>query len=335
MTAPKVSVILAVYNAGKYLIRCMDSVINQTLRDIEIICVDDGSTDNSLILLQQYAEQDSRIRVIVQENQGAGAARNTGLFHACGEYLSFLDSDDFFEPTMLEKAYEKAMLSDADIVVFGSDHFLEENESSEEIPWAIQTCFLPAFRPFSRQDLSGNVFKVFVGWAWDKLIRSDFVKKNHLTFQEIRTSNDMRFTFLCVILAERIDVDPAIYAHHRRNISTSLSNTREKSWHCFHDALCSIRRELIERDLFEELEQDYINYTLHASLWNLTTITGPKKAVLYQKLKAEWFQDFGITGKPAAYFYDQNEYRRYRHIKSMNYSSWMLFRKIAAKIRER
>ena len=93
----KVSVILPVYNASDYLHQCMDSIVGQTLKDIEIICVDDGSTDNSLDILKEYEQKDKRVKVIQQKNAGAGAARNNGLSIATGEYLSFLDSDDFFE----------------------------------------------------------------------------------------------------------------------------------------------------------------------------------------------------------------------------------------------
>ena len=82
----KVSVIVPVYNVEKYLKDCLDSVVNQTLEDIEIICVNDGSTDNSLAILEEYAEKDSRIKIITQENKGLGGARNTGLYHANGEY---------------------------------------------------------------------------------------------------------------------------------------------------------------------------------------------------------------------------------------------------------
>ena len=119
----KVSVILPVYNASDYLHQCMDSIVGQTLKDIEIICVDDGSTDNSLDILKEYEQKDKRVKVIQQKNAGAGAARNNGLSIATGEYLSFLDSDDFFEPDMLEKAYEKAKGSNAQIVVFRSDQY--------------------------------------------------------------------------------------------------------------------------------------------------------------------------------------------------------------------
>ena len=100
----KVSVIMPVYNVEKYLHQCMDSLVQQTLTDIEIICVDDGSTDNSLAILQEYAQRDSRIIVLQQKNSGAGVARNTGMKIVKGEYLAIVDSDDFFELDMLEKA---------------------------------------------------------------------------------------------------------------------------------------------------------------------------------------------------------------------------------------
>ena len=104
----KVSVILPVYNVESCLGECMDTLQKQSLKEIEIICVDDGSTDNSLAILEERAESDKRIRVIKQENLGAAAARNHGFTYATGEYVLFLDSDDFFKKDMLKKAYEAA-----------------------------------------------------------------------------------------------------------------------------------------------------------------------------------------------------------------------------------
>ena len=101
MEEPIVSVIIPVYNAEKFLKQCLNSVISQTLKEIEIICVDDGSTDNTNAILKAFSEKDQRITVIHQQNAGAGAARNNGLRRAKGKYLSFLDADDFFEKTML------------------------------------------------------------------------------------------------------------------------------------------------------------------------------------------------------------------------------------------
>lgn len=99
---PSVSVIIPVYNIEKFLSACLDSVCSQTLKDIEIICVDDGSTDSSLAILHRYKKQDERVIVLTQQNQGAGAARNYGLSIAKGEYLAFLDSDDFLNRIYLK-----------------------------------------------------------------------------------------------------------------------------------------------------------------------------------------------------------------------------------------
>ena len=125
--SPKVSVIVPVYNVSEYLGQCLDSILLQTLQDIEVICVNDGSTDDSLDILQGYAMFDERLKIISQENAGAGAARNNGIKHATGEYIICLDSDDFFEPDMLEKMVAKAEEDGSDVVVCDFYFFNNEN----------------------------------------------------------------------------------------------------------------------------------------------------------------------------------------------------------------
>ena len=119
----KVSVIIPVFNAAEFLDQCLYSIREQTLHDIEIICVDDGSTDTSWEILQRHKKEDSRIHIFQQNHGFAGRARNLGLSKANGQYLSFLDSDDFFEPSMLERAYLKAEAEQLDIVCFRCNHF--------------------------------------------------------------------------------------------------------------------------------------------------------------------------------------------------------------------
>lgn len=310
----KVSVIIPIYNAEKYLHQCMDSIVGQTLREIEIICVDDGSTDHSAEILKEYQDRDQRISVITQENAGAGAARNRGLMEARGEYLSFLDADDFFEVDMLRTAYEKAKEARAQIVVFGSDQYRDDLEAFQSVNWTIRKRSLPPYRPMDYRTFTENVFKVFVGWAWDKLFERKFISERHLCFQEQRTSNDLLFVFSAIVLAERIEVEERVLAHQRRDNPESLSNTREKSWHCFYDALLALRENLKKYGLYQELEQDFINYALHFSLWNLETLKGEKKKILYQKLKREWFRELKITKHSEKYFYDKREYQKYREI---------------------
>lgn len=311
---PLVSVIIPVYNVEKYLNQCLDSVIAQTLTDIEIICVNDRSTDGSLGILEEYEKKDKRIRVVTQPNSGAGAARNRGLSMASGKYLSFLDSDDFFEPDMLELAYQKAEEDSADFVVFNSNQYYTDKGKFVEVSWTLREKEIPPYTPFSHRQMTDNIFKVFVGWAWDKLYNKEFVEKNHLLFQEQRTSNDMLFVFSAVALAKRISIVNKVLAHQRRDATDSLSKTRENSWHCFYDALTALRERLKAEGLFKEMEKDYINYALHFSLWNINTLAEPTRTTLIDKMNAEWFAELGIKGKPKDYFYNKKEYEQYAKI---------------------
>ena len=311
---PLVSVIIPVYNVEKYLNQCLDSVIAQTLTDIEIICVNDSSTDGSLGILEEYEKKDKRIRVVTQPNSGAGAARNRGLSMASGKYLSFLDSDDFFEPDMLELAYQKAEEDSADFVVFNSNQYYTDKGKFVEVSWTLREKEIPPYTPFSHRQMTDNIFKVFVGWAWDKLYNKEFVEKNHLLFQEQRTSNDMLFVFSAVALAKRISIVNKVLAHQRRDAKDSLSKTRENSWHCFYDALTALRERLKAEGLFKEMEKDYINYALHFSLWNINTLAEPTRTTLIDKMNAEWFAELGIKGKPRDYFYNKKEYEQYAKI---------------------
>ncbi len=314
MEQPIVSVIMPVYNGHDYLRQCLDSVVGQTLKDIEIICVDDGSTDDSVLILQEYAARDARVKVICQENGGAGAARNNGLRNARGRYLSFLDSDDFFEPAMLEKAVNKIQQDKAEFVVFRCDQYMNDTGEFKQIRYSLKEGGLPPYRPFPVWSIVDNVFRVFMGWAWDKVYDAEFIRKYGFTFQEQRTSNDLLFVFSALVKAQRITILDEVLAHQRRNNTESLSNTREKSWFCFYDALCALRDYLKSQAIYEDLEQDFINYALHFSLWNLNTIAGDGFPRLYHKLKEEWFEDLGIAGHGPEYFRDEKEYLQYKEI---------------------
>lgn len=312
MSTPIISVIIPVYNAEKYLQQCLNSICSQTLREIEILCIDDGSTDNSLNILQVYAKRDSRIRIFSQENQGAGAARNCGLRNAHGTYLSFLDADDFFEHSMLEKAVDSLEQYNADFVVFNSDQYHMDTKNFVQQPWVLRLEDIPPYMPFTHRELTNNVFKTFVGWAWDKVYRRSFVLEHNLWFQEQRTSNDLLFVFSALVLAKKITVINEVLAHQRRGSSESLSVTREKSWHCFYDALVALKNRLTNEKIYWELEQDYINYALHFSLWNLNTLAEPTKSLLKEKLCGEWFEELGIRNKEDYFFYNSIEYSQYK-----------------------
>lgn len=322
MKQPIVSVIMPVYNGETYLRQCLDSVVNQTLKEIEIICVDDGSSDRSVEILKEYAEKDERVMVLQQENAGAGAARNNGLSKASGKYLSFLDSDDFFETDMLEKAVEKIAADRADFVVFRCDHYLNDTNTFKKAAYTLKKQTLPPYTPFNFRQITDNVFKAFVGWAWDKVYDREFVMKHNLKFQEQRTSNDMLFVFSALVLAKRITYLDTVLAHQRRNNGESLSNTREKSWFCFYNALTALRDVLKEKGLYEELKKDFVNYAVHFSLWNLNTITGECYEKLYTKLHEEWFRELEVTGHDEDYFYNKEEYKQLADILSYDFKEY-------------
>lgn len=131
---PKISLIIPVYNVEKYLAECLDSCINQTLKDIEIICVNDCSPDNSALILKEYAEKDSRVRIINHEiNKGLGAARNTGIDNATGEYIWFIDSDDFVDLISCQVLYDCAKEHDVEILLFQGKTFIDEQSGKKYI----------------------------------------------------------------------------------------------------------------------------------------------------------------------------------------------------------
>lgn len=310
----KISVIIPVYNVEPYLCQCLDSIITQTLQDIEIICVDDGSTDNSYTILQEYASKDKRIIALRQQNSGAGIARNTGMKVTKGEYLAILDSDDFFEPDMLKKAYLQCKKDNADICVFRSDKYDTQRQKYEPIPWTIKKQYLPEHIPFRPVEIYPYIFQMFNGWSWDKLYRRDFVERTGLQFQGLRTTNDAFFVYMASIQAEKITIVDEILAHHRVNNKASLSVTREKSWDCCWQAVAAIQQELKNRNQYEMVEQSFINWALHFLLWNVHTLKDVSKDKLILEMQNICFVVLELEKYPASFFYSQSEYKEYQYI---------------------
>lgn len=309
-----VSVVIPVYNIEKYLKETLESVIKQTKSDIEIICVDDGSTDSSKDILYEYAQKDSRIKIFEQENSGAGVARNIGFKQASGKYVAFLDSDDIYELDMLEKMYDKAEKHHLDVVVCRSDKFTDCMDNAVSNNGCIKKYLLPAQEVFSSFDIKKNFFMVFIWWPWDKLFRKKHIEQLALEFQGLRTTNDLFFVASAVVAADRIACIDEVLAHHRVGNKHTLSVTREKSWDCFKIALDALKEFLIYKELYPRFKRDFINYCLHFSLWHLETLKGKSFFLLYKKLGQEWFKDLGLLEEPISYYYDRGLYRMMKYI---------------------
>jgi len=207
MVKPKISIIIPVYNIEKYLKQCLDSVINQTLREIEIICVNDGSTDNSLQILQEYSRKDDRIKLFSKENGGIGSARNEGLKHVNGEYIGFVDSDDWIELDMYEKLYEKAEANDCDMVICSAHIFDDiEQEFKFDKPYFTLACFDESFDDiiFNHEQTAGFLFEINVT-PWNKIYRTSLIKDNNITFQKL-DFEDNPFFYECFLKSKRVSL---------------------------------------------------------------------------------------------------------------------------------
>ena len=224
----EVSVVVPVYNVEKYLRRCLDSLIAQTLKRIEIICVDDGSTDSSPAILAEYAARDPRIKVMRQDNAGAGVARNLGLKAAHGGFLYFMDADDACLPEMLEKMWRKARETDADIVIthkayVDPETFQPSKIKSKPFPEdiaSINGAVAPA-------DIANRLFTVAKSVPWDKMFRRSLVLAERIEFQNTHRSNDVFFTDLALALAARIAFVPKdlyLYTYRRKGSLTGVKD---------------------------------------------------------------------------------------------------------------
>lgn len=266
---PAVSVIMPVYNGERYLRECLDSVVNQTLKNIEIICVDDGSTDGSLSILREYASQDPRITILAQENLHAGVARNAGLTVARGEYLSFLDCDDFFELDMLAETYAHAKSTNTDIVMFNAYLYDDVEKEDKRVDYTLKVNALPEI--FNFQNAPETIFQLSNCWVWNRLYKHDFVTKNNLFFQNIAFSNDVFFSCMTMVLAKSISSIDKCFIHYRTNqiqntnITSNTGRLKEPtaSLQCF----VKLKQELVDHGLYKYVEKSYITACVENLYW--------------------------------------------------------------------
>lgn len=317
---PKVSVIIPVYNTEKYLKECLDSVINQTLTDIEIICIDDGSFDNSLAILQEYAQKDTRIRILKQKNKGAGAARNMGLNIATGKYLAFLDSDDFFYKDFCKKMYNKAKETDADIVVCKAMEFNNLTKKPSKMTWSLVEEQLPNKNVFSYKDFPKFIFGFSQNWVWNKIFKKTFIKQKNISFLKLFRTNDLYFTCVASVLAERITCIKEELVNYRVGLKTNSQSTNFLYPLDFYTSLKKLKHFLKKRKIYKEVEQSYINWALGACIYNIETqYDEALKAKLIKTIfpKLLWEIDLIKVNKVDIYKnYDLEQYNYY-------YEKWL------------
>lgn len=223
-----ISIIMPVYNVEKHLRQSIESVINQTYKELEIILVDDGSKDASGIICDEYAKKDSRIKVIHKQNSGISSTRNVGIDNATGKYIMFIDSDDFFENNSCQLLYEEIERNNADYVIGNYRHTTHEGEK-----WK--------YPLFNIDDISNN-FKVSIkdyeksifvmnSVIWNKIYRRDFIEKNKLRFIEDVLAEDAIFSIFCYTHSDKgYYINDIIYNYRQNDEKMSLSTNCTKEY---------------------------------------------------------------------------------------------------------
>lgn len=215
---PAVSIIIPVYQVETYLRQCLDSILSQTFQDWEAICIDDGSLDQSGVILDEYASRDDRFRVEHRANGGVSSARNEGFRLARAPYIAMVDSDDWVEPNMLATLYEAIERDHSDMAVCGH---IEHGADGTDI---LRPPLKHGKTATGMQNVDGSIIESLSRYSWDKLLRLDLIRRHHLHYEEgIPFSEDHYFVQLYLLHAQNVSLVPeALYHYRRRESSATL-----------------------------------------------------------------------------------------------------------------
>ena len=255
---PKISIIIPIYNAENYLKRCLNSVINQTLKDIEIICINDCSKDNSLEILKEYSKKDNRIKIInLKENKGESKARNIGLDNTNSEYIAFLDNDDEIDLDFYEKLYNKAIKTNSDIVKAGVDIINYDKKHQKD-----------NLNELIKQN---NSKLYFTHYWWSAIYKSSLIKENNIKFLEkYEIGEDILFLNQAILNCKKLEIiDNTYYHYHKRENSTDSKILNYKKI----KSIINIREIIINNILsykdFNKLSDKIINDIF---IWHIKSI---------------------------------------------------------------
>ena len=270
---PKVSIIIPVYNAEAYLRECLDSVVNQTLKEIEVICIDDGSTDSSLSILKEYAQKDSRVSVLQQRNLHAGVARNAGIAVARGEYVHFLDSDDWVDVNTYK---ELVTLMDGlcvEVLKFRSFSF--DNQMKK-----IVSAYYTDMKALRENDFEKSYsfkrdYDILIRSSdvpWSGIYSRQFLLKNNVVFDNLICVNDTSFFYRCLVSAQNIHITKKRFVYHRINNPSSLIGIRAYHFDCqirvfftILDIIHASHLSIIKRVRESLIESVYFCYSIYVN----------------------------------------------------------------------
>lgn len=304
----KVSVIIC--NVEKYLKECLDSVLQQTLKDIEVICVDDGSTDQSSQILREYQQKDSRLKIVYQDNKGAGAARNLGMKEANGQYLFFMDSDHYCTLDFLEKATKCADEKKSDILVFDFCRFDEQTGEKEYCDGLVRERVPKGKEVFSYIDNPEQICKIVHPTSWNKLYSHEFVKENKLQWLEVSTESDITFATLSVLAAKRITYLNATFIYYRVGFENSIANRKKYCQDNVIKTVLSIDHQAQKLSYYDEIKnsvREFIAVSLLEALKNYTPDSDSIYHVEFEKKISSIFFSYPLFLNYETYKFDDTE----------------------------
>ncbi|MCI5866500.1 MAG: glycosyltransferase family 2 protein [Methanosphaera sp.] len=286
----KVSVVMPVYNVEKYLRQSLDTIVNQTLEDIEIICINDGSPDNSLDILNEYAAKDPRITVVSQENGGHAVATNRGIDMATGEYLFLMDSDDILELNALEDTYNIATQKDVDFVLFKAINYDDEQDKYYEAENYSMNMVAHRVKDqiFSYEDVKDLIFKITVT-PWSKLYNRKFIEDNHIRFPEGLVFDDNVFFWKVLFSAKRIYFHPE-FLFKRRWYATSSTTAGDRRFIDSIDIFNLVWDVFREYGVFEEHKETLYNKKVFLANMRFKKIKDEFKEEYYQYMREDFIK---------------------------------------------
>lgn len=260
----KISVVIPIYNVENYLVNCLESIINQTLTEIEIICINDGSTDKSLSILEDYVKKDRRIILINQENLGAGKSRNIGLDNAKGTYIHFMDSDDYLELDAYENLYNTAIKFNADMVKGKSNSFDDKTQKNIEnllynLTKLSYDCFNRVLSFYTSPEILLNTSIV----PWNGIYKREYLNNNKINFNSLKCVNDHTFYYEVIINSNKLVIIDNILINHRVNCDNSLVTQRAKNFYC---EFISFR---MTQKLSEKIDMNFQNMLLMVEIQDI------------------------------------------------------------------
>ena len=329
MSNPKISVIVPVYNVEKYLSECLDSIVNQTLKDIEIICLNDGSTDNSLSILKEYASKDTRIILIDKENEGLGYTRKVGLDNATGKYILFCDSDDFYyELTAFEELYNYIEKVKVDVVIFESIKYSRNKIFYKSYGDLFNNP--PPKEVFSYLDIDLiNILAYKAYYTWKKIYSKKFLDiYNDWYFPKYITAQDVPLHFQVILRAKMAYINKIFYAYRMRSTSATHLITDRRIYDIC--TICKDSYKILKEKFYKFDGFTFYNSVLKNNLQNyiIQKIDTVKQIIDLTKT-IDSFNLFDVKDKEVFFFF-----RAGLRMTPENYMEYLNKKNLKAKIKE-